>query len=414
MKSKVETKVRKLATRVRAGALAGALRDIGGIVEGRNTIPVLDCVLFRAGDGRIELTATDLDLSGTRVLASDDRDGPASAEWLGSIAPFSTCIPAKPLREIVASFDKDAMVTIEQEDNRATISAGRARFRLASLPAGDFPMAPGATPEASFEMACSALADALAAVECAISTDETRYYLNGVFWHPVDLSFRMAATDGNRLARLVIDGPEGSASFPQVIVPRKAIAVLDQLLAGAAKADEAARVAIEACAGGTRLRFEMPAADAGEVILWSKAVDGIFPEYSRVIPTETPNVAAIGREALFEAVRRVAVLGTKDSNAIAAEWSAGEGQGGKLTLIVTNPDLGEAREELACSYAGADLRIGFNAKYWREVLSAIAADEVVMAMSDPGGPVRITGGDSSGAGGDEEPRLVQVLMPLRV
>lgn len=411
---------RKPATRVRAGALAAALKDVRDVVEGRSTIPILGNVLLEAQDGAIHLDATDLDIVATRQLASDDRDGPASKEWIESIRSFRMTVPGKALVDIVGSFDGDAMVTLTAphgEETRATIACGRSRFRLACLPVEDFPVRPPFEVEHSFEMAASQLADALAAVDYAVSTEETRYYLNGVYLHTAQLPgeaqvLRLAATDGHRLARRTLDVPAGAAALEGIIVPRKTVRLLDRLLPAAIKAcgeGKPCDVLIEVASGGRALRFVMPAADAGEVEIVAKAIDGTFPDYGRVIPTANDKRAVIAREPLIAALRRVSVLSHKESRAVKAEF-AEDG----LRLSVANADLGLAEEELACGWGDAPFEAGFNGSYWREALERLAGDEVVMRFSDPGGPALLTGTDDGDEGNGAEARFVQVLMPMRV
>lgn len=401
--------------RVRAGTLLAALKDVVGAVEGRNTIPILGNVLFAvsATHTTIELTGTDLDLWVVRELVCERQDAKEKA--------FALTLPAKPLLAVIGELDGDAMVTIAAPvdgDSRVTISAGRSRFRLPVLPVADFPLPPPLSVAASLGLGCSQLADAFAAVEHAISTEETRYYLNGIYMHAEesDLSLRLATTDGHRLARLTLPDLEGASAWPPLIVARKTVALLDKLLAGAAKTtpdqgpgQASAQVAIDAGGSvpGCLVRFAMPAADGGSIDLIAKTIDGTFPDYTRVIPSEIERTATIDRSALAEAVKRVAVLAEAKSRAVKAAF-----EHDCLTLTVTSPELGEATEEVPCSYSAAPLTIGFDAKYWRDALGALACDTVAMGMSDAQGPARIRAVE--GDDGSESERLVQVLMPVRV
>lgn len=403
---------RKAATRVKAGTLLGVLKDLEKIVPARDSIPVLGFVLVTVGDGVITCTATNLDMWGERDCASDDRDGPGSKEWLQSIRPFRALLPGKVLRKLLAEFDSEAMVTIDASEcncvaGRATISAGRARFKLNAMAVSDFPSMPKVEPVYSYDMRCSQLADALAAVRHAMSSEETRYYLNGVLVHPVGLHLRFAATDGHRLARRSIDLPDGGASFPQGIVSRRTVELLDQLLTAAAKADDAALVSVE-CASedrGAIIRWEMPASDGGTVTVTAKTVDGDFPDYSRVIPSSPPIRAVIGRAALAEAVKRVSVLASDKTHAMKAEFEAE-----LLRLTVITPELGEAVEEVPCVTSGGTVSVGLDYRYWRDALGVMACDDVAMLMSDEGGPVRL---QNAAPDADVE-ALVQVIMPVRV
>ncbi|MEO5605576.1 MAG: DNA polymerase III subunit beta [Novosphingobium sp.] len=422
--------VRKPAVRIKAGSLLAALKDVLGVIEARNTIPLLSHVLIGAGEGAVTLTGTDLDIWARRDLTSDDRDGPGSKDWRDSIKGFAIALPAKPLADVLGEIDGDAMVTLTAPcsgpngtEVRAVVQAGRARFKLACLPAEEFPLPPHIDVAAEFELPCSRLADAFAAVEHAISTEETRYYLNGVYLHPHQDEgepqvLRFATTDGHRLARLTLDLPDGAASWPSVIVGRKTVGVLDKLLAAAAKTTEGKEVApasvlVEAngLTKGCLLRFELPAADGGTIEITAKTIDGDFPDYARVIPAAPALRAVLARAPLAAAVKRVAVLSEGKSRAVKAAFSDG-----RVTLSSRSVELGEASEELECEYRGPDATLGFDAKYWRDALLAVATDQIAMAFDAPeesggsAGPVRIAAWDGNGEAG----ALVQVLMPVRV
>ena len=408
-------------TRIKAGALLAAVKDVTGVVAGRSTIPILEFVWLSAIDGAIALCATDLDMWATRSLASDDAGQADSADWQRGCRNFTITLPGKALEALLGQIDSAAMVTLTAphgDETRATIAAGRARFRLNCLPPEDFPLAPPAGLEstaagAQFEIAASALADLFASVEHAISTEETRYYLNGIYLHPEGLALRAAATDGHRLARLSIDAPDGAASFAPTILPRGAVAVLDKLLAAAAKSSPDALVTVRAegtlgSAGqAARLRFAMPAADDGEVELVTKSIDGSFPDYTRVIPDSPEVTVRIDRAGLIEAVKRVSVLAESKTRVVRCLLEPD-----KLTVSVVRPDLGDGQEELACDYDGAGLTLGLDSTYLLAALRALACDTVALGLSGPAGPVRlraVEGDDRS-----ESERLVQVVMPSRV
>jgi DNA polymerase-3 subunit beta len=421
---------RRRVVRVRAGVLRAALKDVAGAVSSKSeVIPILSHVLVEAGDGRIALTATDLDVWAERDCATDDRDGPGSAEWLGGIRPFAATLPAKPLQAILGELDDDAMVTLEiaataANADQAIITAGRAAFKLHCLPAVEFPLPKPFASRAAFELNCAELAGAFARVEHGISNEETRYYLNGVHVHTHQdegeaLDLRLVTTDGHRLARLRIEPPDGASSFPATIIQKNTVALLDKLLASAARADdgkttEPAKVLVEIDGedAGATLRFSLPAADGGDVTVTAKSIDGTFPDYQRVIPGAPANSFTIARTPLLEAVRRVGVLASDRTRAVKALLTAD-----KLELVVSTPEVGEAREELACIYEGPDATIGFNGQFWREALAALASDEVSMAFdADGAGPFPIIGPVlvRAAGGGVDRDALVQVLMPMRV
>lgn len=413
---------RKPVTRVKAGTLLAVLKDLEKIVSPKDTISVLGFVLIEARNGVIRATATNLDIWGERECATDDRDPGSGAgagvdkAWIDSIRPFKVLLPGKALRKVVAEFHADAMVTIDasactDRGGRALISAGNARFALNTMDPADLPFVPRVDVAFAYDMRCSQLADALASVKHAVSTEETRYYLNGVFVHPVGLALRFAATDGKRLARRSIDAPDGAASFPQGIIGKATVDLLSNLLVPAAKDDDNARVAVE-CASDDRgavVRWELPAADGGTVVITAKTVDGDFPDYVRVIPSSSPVRSVIARGALAEAVKRVAVLASDKSHIVKAEFEAE-----LLRLTATTIDLGEAVEELPCETtglkAGAPVTVGLDSRYWLDLLGAMACDDVAMLMADGEAPVRV---QNAAPDADAE-ALVQVIMPVRV
>ncbi len=405
-------------TRVQASVLRSALKDVLEIVEARSTIPVLSHVVIEVADQQLTVMGSDLDHWATRNCATADRDGPDSREWLASLKPFSVCLPAKKLASVLAALDGDAMVRIEapaawsaEWAGQVVVSAGAARFKLNAMPVTEFPMPLAMDSDGGFEMPCTQLGDALAAVRHAMSADETRYYLRGVYMHPLDLDLRMATTDGHRLARLRMDGPVGSTSFPAVIVASKTVAVLGRLLDNAdksAKGSEGAppTVQVEGNSEGSRLRFTMPTEGDGEVTVIAKTIDGEFPDYARVIPSDPTYRATVSRSALAAVVKRVAVLAEGESRIV--KFAFGED---RLAVSARSIDVGEATEDLACEYRGRVFEVGFNSRYLLAALGAVAGDTVALQCDGEGdAPVRISGWEDN----DEVGSLLQVLMPTRV
>lgn len=430
--------MRRRAVRVRAGSLRAALKDALGAVTGRGEIPILSHVVLTAGDGAISLEATDLDIWVERSLASNDRDGPGGQEWAAQTRGLSVALPARPLDKILAGIDADAMATIALEtDDGApddltdgysgyvTVSAGRARFRLACLPPSEFPRVTLGDYELSFEIGCGVLADALARVSHAVSSEETRYYLNGVLLHVwqepgVRAELRFVATDGSRLARLAFPAvPDGAMALPATIVHRRTVALLDKLLASAAKTggenEQAPEVLIERdgdSAGGL-MRFTMPAPDGGEVTVTAKSIDGTFPDYPRVIPGDPARKVRAPRAALAEALRRVAALTEDKTRAVKLSLAAGS-----ITLGATVPGLGSAEESVDLSgvpdesgEGAPGFAVGVNADILRTALGVIAADDVELGFhQEASGPIRIEAFASDG----EPVGLLQVVMPVRI
>jgi len=221
--------------------------------------------------------------------------------------------------------------------------------------------------------------------------------------------FNFAATDGHRLARKRIEVSEGMASWGDVILPRKAVGLLGKLLAESAKAD-AGQVVVSAAADAARLQFEMPVADSGSVRLVTKAIDGTFPDYTRVIPTQGDKRAVIDREGLLAALARVSVMSIGKTRSVRCDFSEA-----RLVLTVSEPETGEGREEVPCDYQGEAFTIGFNSDYWREVLSALASDNVLMIMSESNAPSLVVSADAEREAkvAAHELGQVQVLMPMR-
>ncbi|AKM09861.1 DNA polymerase III subunit beta [Croceicoccus naphthovorans] len=422
---------RKRAVRVRAGTLHAAVKDVAGLVPGRTEIPILSHVEFQVRDGSILVTATDLDCWVSRSLASNDRDGPSGDDWAATVRGFAVAMPGKALEKILKGFDPDAMVTLALETDdgapddltetytgQVTITSGRARFRIDCLPAADFPAVPPIGEAVDFAMACSALDDAFARVAHAVSTEETRYYLNGVFWHlwqeqGAASELRMVATDGSRLARLSLDVPEGAMRLPDTIVPRRTVTLLEKLLGQAVKtgenSDHVPEVEIERGLNSDLLRYAMPAADGGEVVVVSKCVDGTFPEYARIfsgiVAVDDPAKVTLPRAALLSAIQRIAAL--TDSKSRAVRFAAADDV---ATVSVVVAGLGGGSEDLTVVYEGRPIAVGFNSEFWRQALTAIASDDVRMTFGDDAaGPVLVEAVTS-----DDGTRLLQVLMPMKV
>jgi DNA polymerase-3 subunit beta len=363
--------------------LLKALGHVHRIVERRNTIPILSNVLIEAKERQLTLKATDLDLEATE-------SAPADVAQEGA-----TTVPAHVLYEIVRKLPEGAQVSLEMagESGQLLLRSGRARFHLQCLPAADFPdLTPG---DLSHRFALSAgdLKKLIDNTQFAISTEETRYYLNGIFLHVTEVDgapmLRAVATDGHRLARVELPAPQGAAGMPGVIVPRKAVNELQKLIE-----DLAQDVVIELSAVKARFRF-------GEVLLTSKLIDGTFPDYGRVIPAGNDRRLVVDKEPFQRAVDRVSTISSERGRAI--KLSIGDG---KLTLSVNNPDSGSASEELEVDYDSAPIEIGFNARYLLDIAGQLGGDTALLKFSDPGSPTIIQDRDGAAA--------LFVLMPLRV
>ena len=373
--------------------LLKSLGHVQRVVERRNTIPILSNVLLRARDGRLTLKATDLDLEVTEDVA-------AAVEVEGS-----TTVPAHMLYDIVRKLPDGAEVKLAEEDGTMKLSAGRSQFQLQVLPETDFPDLTAGTFEHAFKIAPDAMKALIDRTQFAISTEETRYYLNGIYLHAVDgeggAKLRAVATDGHRLAQAEVEAPEGTAGMPSVIVPRKTVGELQKLLDNAK-----GEVGVEVSEAKIRITLSD---GASEVVLTSKLIDGTFPDYNRVIPTGNEKQLRLDRETFARAVDRVSTIASDRGRAV--KMSMDDGQ---LTLSVNNPDSGFAEEELPVGYEADKLDIGFNSRYLLDITGQLTADETTFWLADPGSPTLIR--DAAKEGGEDASPIgaLYVLMPMRV
>ena len=365
------------ATIERATLLKG-LSHVQSVVERRNTIPILSNVLLEAtAEGQLRLMATDLDLQiNESVAAAVDQPG-------------ATTVSAHTLFDIARKLPEGAQVSITAADGRMAIVAGRARFSLGTLPRDDFPViAEGELPH-QFELPVETLRQIIDKTRFAISTEETRYYLNGIFLHTAEGVLKAAATDGHRLARVTVDQPQGAEGMPDVIVPRKCIAELRKLLD---EVDGSVGVSLS----GTKIRF-----DLGQAILTSKLIDGTFPDYSRVIPTANDKILKLDPKSFMEGVDRVSTIATEKTRAVKMALDRD-----KITLSVTSPENGTAAEEVPGEYVSLPFEIGFNSRYLLDILGQIDTDTVEVHLADAAAPTLIRENDKSPA--------LYVLIPMRV
>jgi len=369
---------------VERGAFLKALGHVQSVVERRNTIPILSNVLIEAAKGRLKLTATDLDIEIVESIPSDVlRNGAATA-------------PAHMLYDIVRKMPEGSQVQAELipgDSGRLAVSAGSIRFELACLPREDFPqMSAGALPH-RFRLPASELIALIEKTRFAISTEETRFYLNGIYVHAAKEGkqerLRAVATDGHRLARYEMDIPDGAKDIPGVIIPRKTVAELRRLL-------EDADGAIEIGLSDTKVQFTF-----GGVELTSKLIDGSFPDYQRVIPTANDKVLTLDAKDFSQAVDRVSTISADKTRAVKLNLD-----GDKVTLSVVNPESGTATEELGANYSADPIEIGFNARYLLDITGQIVGKDVRFLLADAGSPTLIED--------TEDARTLYVLMPMRV
>jgi len=348
-----------------------------------NTIPILANVLIEADGSDVSFRATDLDIEVVdKVAAQVERAG-------------ATTVSATLLHEIVRKLPDGALISITSDSaaGRLTVEAGRSNFSLATLPREDFPVMASSEYASNFSIKAPILRRLFDKSKFAISTEETRYYLNGVYMHVSDAEsgkvLRCVATDGHRLARIDADLPEGASEMPGVIVPRKTVGELRKLLD-----DDDMEIAVSV--SETKVRFATPA-----ITLTSKVIDGTFPDYTRVIPQGNTRKMEVDAADFAKAVDRVATVSSERSRAVKLQLDED-----RVILSVNAPDSGAAEEELAVAYGDERLEIGFNAKYLLEIASQVDRENAVFLFNSAGDPTLMREGNDMSA--------VYVVMPMRV
>lgn len=363
--------------------LLKSLGHVQSVVEKRSTIAVLANVKLEAKEGGVLLTATDMD-----IAISDH--APAT---IGK--PGATTVPAHMLYDIVRKLPEGAQVecAISESGGKLTIRSAQSRFSLGCLPIEDFPvMADGDLPH-RFSLKASEALSIVRKPSFAISTEETRYYLNGIYLHASgsgkNKMLRAVATDGHRLARLEIALPGGAGDMPGVIVPRKAIYELQKLLEGF---DGDVQVSLS----DAKIRFV-----CGGAVLVSKLIDGNFPDYERVIPAANDKMMEVNCKQFAAAVDRVSVISSEKSRAIKFHI-----EDNKLTLSATSPEHGTASEDIDVAFASPKLEIGFNSRYLLDMMAQIEGETAQFMLNDGASPALVR--DSA------DPGALYVIMPMRV
>ena len=368
---------------IERGELLRALGHVTSVVEKRTTIPVLSNVLLTAQNGNLKLKSTDLEREATEAVLADVSQ------------PGSTTVPAHTLHDIVRKLPEGSELRLQRdaERERLTLSTGQSHFALPTLPPGDFPDLASGEMKHEFEISASDLGRLIEKTRFAISTEETRYYLNGIYFHTAQRgnqpTLRAVATDGHRLAQVELDRPKGAEGMPGVIVPRKTVHELHRLL-------EDTTATVRVGVSPTKVRFEI-----GPIVLVSKLIDGSFPDYGRVIPAHNDKELRVGNADFVAAVDRVSTIASERGRAVKLSMADN-----KLVLSVTNPEGGSATEEISVDYSAAPLEIGFNSRYLLDIAGQLESDNAVLKLADPSSPTMVR--DSS----DET--ALYVLMPMRV
>jgi DNA polymerase-3 subunit beta len=368
---------------IERGELLRALSHVTSVVERRTTIPILSNVFLAANGRELTLKATDLEREVSETVNAD-------VAQQGAVT-----VPAHLLHDIVRKLPDGAQVELKRdaERERLMLSSGQARFSLQMLPAEDFTDLAAGEMTHQFDVLASDLRRLIEKARFAISTEETRYYLNGIYLHAAETAgaptLRAVATDGHRLAQVETPRPDGATGMPGVIIPRKTVHELHRLL-------EDSSLMIKVGVSPAKVRFEI-----GPITLVSKLIDGTFPDYARVIPQGNDKEMKVSNAEFTSAVDRVSTIASERGRAVKLNIT-----GDKLVLSVNNPEGGSATEEIGVEYAAQPLEIGFNARYLLDIAGQLESDSTVFKLADPGSPTMVM--DSA------DPGALYVLMPMRV
>jgi DNA polymerase-3 subunit beta len=358
--------------------ILGPLSAVSGIIERRHTLPILSNVLLERGTDTLSFLATDIEI---QIAA---KSGIAAAQDTRALT-----VGARKLLDILRALPEGAEVTLQQQDKRLLVKAGKSRFSLQTLPAEDFPRLAKPVGEAArFSLSQKALRRLLGLVQYAMAQQDIRYYLNGLLMLVEERELKVVATDGHRLAYAALK-LDSELPRQEVIVPRKTVLELSKLLADS---DEPVKIELSA----TQAAFSF-----GSVELVSKLVDGKFPDYTRVIPTQHKNVLRVERDALRQALQRAAILSNEKFRGV--RWVLAEGS---LKIVSSNAEQEEANEELEVKYSGDALDIGFNVNYLLDVLNNVSGSAVECAFGDSSSSALVSFAS--------EKDFKYVVMPMRI
>ncbi|MCU0868251.1 MAG: DNA polymerase III subunit beta [Burkholderiales bacterium] len=354
------------------------LQAVTGVVERRQTLPILSNVLLEGRGGRLTLLATDLEIQVS-----------ATADGLAPDAEFLVTVSAKKLLDILRTLPEGAQVQLEPKDNRMQLRSGKSRFNLQSLPATDFPkITEGPSVLAEFGLPQSALRKLFGLTQYAMAQQDIRYYLNGMLMVVDGQELTLVATDGHRLA-MVRHPLLNSYQHQEVILPRKAVMELSRLLA-----DTDHQVLVTLLPNQARFEFD-------GIVLVTKLVDGKFPDYNRVIPANHAKQFDIDRALLQQSLQRAAILSNEKFRGV--RWVVASGS---LRIASSNTEQEEAEEELEIEYAGDALDVGFNIQYLQDVLSNVDAATVHCAFGDANSAMLVTTASAEA--------FKYVVMPMRI
>ena len=358
-------------------ALLKPLQAVSGIVERRHTLPILANVLLEQKDGGLHVTATDLEMQITAVADIPGKDGQA------------TTVAARKLQDLLRALPDGSVLNVEATGNKMTVRAGRSRFNLQTMAAGDYPrISLGTEQLQTLSLPQKDLRALFALAEFAMAQQDIRYYLNGMLLVVDQASLQAVATDGHRLSWASLAVP-GSYARQEVILPRKTVLELGKLLA-----DTDEPVTLDILANQVRFRF-------GNVELVSKVVDGKFPDYNRVIPSGYTKLLDLDRLELLSALQRAAILSNEKFRGVRVVLADGE-----LRIICTNAEQEEAEEVLEVPYKGESLDIGFNITYLLDVLQNLGSERVQLGFGDANSSALVTMPDRDD--------YKYVVMPMRI
>ncbi len=371
-----------MKTIIERSDLLKALNHVQSVVERRNTIPILSNVLLEAENGVLGLTATDLEIEMRERVEAE------------VVQPGAITAPAHMLYDIVRKLPDGAQVELAMDETggRLNLTAGRSSFALQALPREDFPAMSKDEMPVAFALPGADLRRLIDKTRFAISVEETRYYLNGIYLHvPEDEKsvLRAVATDGHRLARVDMGCPVGADAMPAIIIPRKTVAEVQKLLD-----EEDGEVSLQV--SDTKINFAF-----SNIVLTSKLIDGKFPDYTRVIPTDNDKFLSLDAKSFAQSVDRVSAISSEKSRAVKLVLEAD-----KLALSVSNPDSGSASDELSVAYDAEAMEIGFNARYLMDITGQLDGETATFELADSGSPTLVRDG--------EDKQALYVLMPMRV
>ena len=354
------------------------LSAVSGIIERRHTLPILSNVLIEQAGQNLSFLATDIEIQITARTAL-----PAGSE------AKAITVGARKLVDILRALPDGADLTLQQQEKRLLVKAGKSRFTLQTLPAEDFPrLAKPAGEAARFALSQKALRRLLGLVQYAMAQQDIRYYLNGLLMVVEDDQLKLVATDGHRLA-YAATALRGGLPRQEVIVPRKTVIELSKLLA-----DNDDELNVEVSATQAAFRF-------GTIELVSKLIDGKFPDYTRVIPAGHKNKLQVGRETLRQALLRAAILSNEKFRGV--RWVLSDGS---LKIVSSNAEQEEAHEEVEIKYSGDGLDIGFNVNYLLDVLNNVSGENIECAFGDASSSALISY--------PTEKDFRYVVMPMRI